>query len=178
MVYLWFSSEILLAARLAWSQAPRGSVLMRAPRPWDRGNWVRMFSVRAPLPPPKQRPPPRQAVRDRETRDHCSDSLERLIQLLESSMCFFFFLVLTCRLHNELVCVLLSSAQISHILPILCSMYNIHLHICKIKQDTPASSHIFPVRGSQTLAWSRWVNPQLLSSFWMSAGCFLSLPDT
>lgn len=64
---------------------------MRAPRPWDRGNWVRMFGVRAPLPPPKQRPPPRQAVRDRETRDHCSDSLERLIQLLESCMCFFFF---------------------------------------------------------------------------------------
>lgn len=46
---------------------PRGSVLMRAPRPWDRGNWVCMVSVRAPLPSPKQRPPPRQAVRDRET---------------------------------------------------------------------------------------------------------------
>lgn len=40
---------------------------MQAPRPWDWGNWVCMVGVGAPLPPPKQRPPPRQAVRDRNT---------------------------------------------------------------------------------------------------------------
>lgn len=65
-----------------------------APRPWERGNWVRMVGVRAPLPPPKQRPPPRQAVRDGETShppDQCSDSLERLIQLLESSIGFLYW---------------------------------------------------------------------------------------
>lgn len=44
-----------------------GGLLMRVPRPWNRGNWARMVSVRAPLPPTKQRPPPRQAVRDGET---------------------------------------------------------------------------------------------------------------
>lgn len=42
------------------------SVLMRAPRPGDQGNWVRMVGVRAPPPLPTQRPPPSQAVQDRD----------------------------------------------------------------------------------------------------------------
>lgn len=144
---------------------------MWAPRLRDRGNWVHMVGVRTPLPPPKQRPPPRQAVRDVEPipHNHYSDSLERLIQLLLCWMCvcFFSFLCIDLkRLHVELQsCARLSSLD-------LCLYTSVRLWWIHVSSER-SSLWRPPLWGLPLLCPFTFFSLVLLSELWGYKPCWL-----
>lgn len=116
---------------------------MWAPRPWDQGNWVHMVGVRAPLPPQKQRPPPRQAVLDRETNPSWSllwftgkaYSVTRTLYVF----IFYFFCWPADWTMSWQPCACLCSVHLPSSLSVLLSIYNVppahHTHIHKKRAD-------------------------------------------